>query len=238
MTIITQALAYGPNDQFEGLIAFDDAWSAPRPAVLVVHSALGRGLHEDEVAEDLARLGYVGFSLDLYGKDVRPADAEAAIALAMKHLAVPEEVAARRDAAVKAMLEHPASDAKRFAAIGFCLGGRVVLDLARSGSDAAGVVSLHGGLLPGPLPTVLPIKAKMLVLHGWDDPYVPPEQVLSFTKEMTEAGADWQVHAYGRTGHAFHDRHEPHTDVNIGFQPDAARRSWKSLSDFLAELFD
>jgi dienelactone hydrolase len=238
MTITKQALAYGPGDQFEGWVAFDESWSGPRPGVLIVHSALGRSLHEDEVAEDLAKLGYVGFSIDLYGKGVRPADAEDGIAMARKHLADPKGVAARRDAAVQALLEHPAVDPKRFAAIGFCLGGRVVLDLARSGSDVAGVVSLHGGLLPSPLPTVLPIRAKMLALHGWDDPYVPPEQVLSFAKEMTEAGADWQVHAYGRTGHAFHDHRDPHKEENVGYQPDAARRAWKSLSDFLAELFD
>jgi dienelactone hydrolase len=238
MTIKKQPLGYGPGGQFEGLIAFDDAWSGPRPGVLIVHSALGRSIHEDEVAEDLAKLGYVGFSIDLYGKGLLPSSAEEAIALALKHLADPQGAASRRDVAVKALLDHPATDPKRFAAIGFCLGGRIVLDLARSGSDVAGVVSLHGGLLPSPLPTVLPIRAKMLVLHGWDDPYVPPEQVLAFTKEMTETGADWQVHVYGRTGHAFHDHHEPHKEKNVGFQPDAARRAWKSLSDFLAELFN
>jgi dienelactone hydrolase len=237
MTIRTQPVAYGPGDQFEGLVAFDDAWSGPRPGVLVFHSALGRSLHEDEVVEDLARLGYVGFSVDLYGKGVRPSDTDEGIAIARKHLADPKGVASRRDAAVEALLDHPATDRKRFAAIGFCLGGRIVLDLARSGSDVAGVVSLHGGLLPTALPTMLPIRAKMLVLHGWDDPYIPPEQVLAFAKEMTEAGADWQIHAYGRTGHAFHDRHEPHKEEHIGYQPDAARRAWKSLSEFLAELF-
>jgi dienelactone hydrolase len=205
---------------------------------LVVHSALGRSLHEDEVAADLAELGYVGLSIDLYGKAARPSAPDEAIALARRHLADPKAFASRRDAAVNALLEHPAVDSKRFAAIGFCLGGRVVLDLARSGSDALGVVSLHRGLQPSPLPTVLPIRAKMLVLHGWDDPYVPLEQVLSFTKEMTAAGADWQFHAYGRTGHAFHDHREPIKEENIGYKPDAARRAWNSLTDFLAELFD
>jgi dienelactone hydrolase len=237
MAITTQVLPYGPDKQFEGLVAFDDTWAEPRPGVLIVHSALGRSIHEDEVAAELAKFGYVGFSIDLYGKGVVPADADAAIALAREHLADPARVAIRRDEAVKALLGHSMTDAKRFAAIGFCLGGRIVLDLARSGSDVAGVVSLHGGLLPTPLPTVLPIRAKMLVLHGWDDPYVPPEQVQAFTKEMTEARADWQLHIYGGTGHAFHDHHEPIKEENVGYQPDAARRAWTSLSDFLTELF-
>jgi dienelactone hydrolase len=124
------------------------------------------------------------------------------------------------------------------AAIGFCFGGQCVLDLARTGLDIAGVASFHGLFDPPGLPAN-PIKAKVVAYHGWDDPMVPPEAVVAFAKELTEAGADWQLHAYGHVGHGFTN---PNATKEIGipgveYDEGAARRSWQALEDFLAELF-
>jgi dienelactone hydrolase len=237
MAIRLETLAYdGPSGRLEGLIAHDDA-APPRPGVLIVHTALGRSVFEDEVAEALAREGYTALSADFYGPGKAPPSVDVAVETATRMVRGPGGVAALVEASLGAMRRHRATDPKRLAAMGYCLGGKAVLDLARAGGDVAGVISMHGGLNPAAAPAVKPIRARILVLHGWDDAYVTPDQVAPFAREMTEAGADWQIHAYGQTGHAFADPHEPHKAPGVGYNPVAARRSWKTLTDFLAELF-
>jgi dienelactone hydrolase len=238
MTVRLENVLYEADGvTFEGKFAFDDAATTPRPGVLIVHTALGLSQFEGEKAEALAAQGYTALAVDLYGKDVAIGSVDEGIAAARVLLSEPGRQALRMNLGLDVLRRHPATDAKRIAAIGYCLGGRAVLDLARAGADVAGVVSLHGGLIKGSAPTVTPIKPKILVLHGWNDPYVAVEHVTGFAAEMEEAGADWQLHAYGRTGHAFTNPHEPHVEENIGYQADSDRRSWKSLSDFLGELF-
>jgi dienelactone hydrolase len=237
MAIRLETLAYdGPSGRLEGLIAHDDA-APPRPGVLIVHTALGRSVFEDEVAEALAREGYTALSADFYGPGKAPPSVDVAVETATRMVRGPGGVAALVEASLGALRGHRATDPKRLAAMGYCLGGKAVLDLARAGGDVAGVISMHGGLNPAAAPAVKPIRARILVLHGWDDAYVTPDQVAPFAREMTEAGADWQIHAYGQTGHAFADPHEPHKAPGVGYNPVAARRSWKTLTDFLAELF-
>jgi dienelactone hydrolase len=236
LAINTETVVYeGPHGPLEGVMAFDDAASGRRPGVLIVHTALGRGVYETEVAEALARQGYAAFAADLYGQGILPGGVDDGIERARRVIADPEQKATH--ASLAALRRHPAVDPARIAAMGYCLGGKIVLDLARAGASVAGVISLHGGLNPAPWPSVTPIKPKVLVLHGWDDPYAPPEHVTALAKELTAAGADWQIHAYGQTGHAFTNRHEPHTDVGVAYSADADRRSWKTICDFLGELF-
>jgi dienelactone hydrolase len=129
-------------------------------------------------------------------------------------------------------------DSTRIAAMGFCFGGKCVLDLARTGEDIAGVASFHGLFDPPGLPAN-EISAKVVCYHGWDDPMVTPDAVVALAKELTEAGCDWQIHAYGHTAHGFTN---PNASVQIGipgveYQAAAARRSFASLYDFLGELF-
>ena len=125
----------------------------------------------------------------------------------------------------------------RIAAIGFCFGGMCVLDLARAGAKVAGVASFHG-LFDPPGLEPQPIGAKVVAYHGWDDPLVPPEAVVALGKELTEAGADWQIHAYGHTGHGFTNPQAHQTGIEgVAYQEAAARRSWASLDLFLDELF-
>lgn len=220
---------------FEGHMAWDDSVSGPRPAVLVSHAWGGRDDFSCQRAEDLAALGYVGFALDAYGKGVRGGSVEENQAL-MKPMLEDRALLRRRLAAALACVrEQPETDSSRVAAIGYCFGGLCVLDMARDGADLRGVVSFHGLLSAPDIPNGK-ISSKILVLHGHDDPMVPPEQVLTFEQEMTQAGADWQLHAYGHTQHSFTNPEANNPNLGAAYQPDAARRSWASMRAFLGEV--
>ena len=127
-------------------------------------------------------------------------------------------------------------DAARTAAIGFCFGGKCILDLARSGADIAGGVSFHGVYDAPPFANAT-ISARLLICHGWDDPIAPPESMVALAHELTAAGCDWQIHAYGRTGHAFTDKSANMPEKGLAYSPDADRRSFRATVDFLGDLF-
>jgi dienelactone hydrolase len=139
--------------------------------------------------------------------------------------------------ALRVARSQPEVDAGRLAAIGFCFGGLCVLDLARSGADVDGVVSFHGLVTPPGNTRGNRIQAKVLVLHGWDDPMARPEALLALGHELTAMQADWQIHAYGNAMHAFTNPAANDPDFGTVYQADADRRSWKSTRAFLAELF-
>jgi dienelactone hydrolase len=206
--------------------------------VLVVHDWKGIGPNTKKRVEMLARMGYVALAADIYGKGVRPADAKEAAATSGKYFKDRSLARARVLAGFQELARQPNVDPKRIAAIGYCFGGMEVLELARSGADLAGVVSFHG-ILENPTPAdAKNIKAKTLILHGADDPYVPDAQVKAFQDEMRAAGVDWQLVAYSGAVHAF-------TVVEAGNDPSkgaaynatADRRSWKAMEDFFAEIF-
>ena len=126
-------------------------------------------------------------------------------------------------------------DPTKVAAIGYCFGGLVVLDLARSGADVKGVVSFHGLLMDSKI-SEQGIKSKVLVLHGERDPMVPPVMVNEFQKEMTEAGADWQLHSYGNAYHSFTNKEANDPDLGTQYHEDADKRSWQSMMNFFSEI--
>ena len=135
----------------------------------------------------------------------------------------------------------PKTDMSRIAIVGYCFGGLCALDLARSGVTLRGAVSLHG-LLNAPNPVVKSqsesaVRPRVLVLHGYADPMVPPEQVLSFAREMTQGGFDWQMHMYGNCVHAFTNPHAQDANFGTVYNADADRRSWQAMSYFLQEVF-
>ncbi len=237
--VATRKIEYREGDTiFEGHMAWDDSTSEPRPAVLVSHAWGGRDDFSCERAEDLAALGYVGFALDVYGKGIRGGSVEENQALMTPMLEDRALLRRRLAAALACIREQSEVNARRIAAIGYCFGGLCVLDMARSGADLRGVVSFHG-LLSGPEGIAnRQINSKILVLHGHDDPMVPPDQVLTFEQEMTAAGADWQLHAYGHTQHSFTNPEANNPDLGAAYQPDAARRSWASMQAFLGEVLD
>ncbi|HEY6644757.1 dienelactone hydrolase family protein [Povalibacter sp.] len=220
----------------KGFLAWDDARPGPLPAVLISHAWGGRQEVFNQKARDLARLGYAVFALDMYGEGRTGTTVEECSAL-MQPLVADRALLSRRiNAALAAVGGLPQVDSRRIAAMGYCFGGLCVLDLARSGAKVRGVVSIHG-LLKAPAGVArAPIVAKVLVLHGHDDPMAPVEDVIGFEKEMTAANVDWQLHAYGRTKHAFTDPHANNPDLGLLYNPDAERRAYVSLLNFLEEV--
>ena len=213
------------------------AAAAPQPCVIIFPAVMGVTDLEIGFARRLADKGRAVLVADLFGTRFTPDDRNAAFA-AMSKLREDRGALRRRLAAVLENARDQAEvDASQVAAIGFCFGGQCALDLARSGADIAGVASFHG-LFDPPGLDPQPIKAKVAAYHGWEDPMVPPEAVLALAKELTEAGADWQVHAYGHVGHGFTNPHASQIGiVGVEYNAAAARRSWGALEDFLGELF-
>jgi dienelactone hydrolase len=238
MAIIENTIKYVDGDTvLEGFFAFDDAIQGQRPAVLVSHPWAGRSEFTENKARELAKLGYVGFALDMNGAGKLGQTDEECGALMRPFMENREMLQRRISAALANVRLLPWVDDKKIAAIGFCFGGLCVLDLARTGANVKGVVSFHGLLQAAANLENSKINAKVLVLHGNDDPLAPPEQVAAFQKEMTEARVDWQLHSYGNTVHAF--TNPLATDFAAGYQfsPNANRRAFQSMENFLAEIF-
>ena len=238
MTIKNRTVEYSDGDTvLEAYMAWDADGPERKPGVLVSHAWGGRGAFEDGKADRLAALGYVGFALDLYGKGRRGTSKEENQALMRPLLDDRVMLQRRMTLALDQLREQREADARRAAAMGFCFGGLCVLDLARTGADLRGVASFHG-LFGKPGNTEgNRIHAKVLVLHGWDDPMASPDQVLGLADELSAAGADWQIHAYGNTVHAFTNPAAADPDFGTVYNADADRRSWNSLAAFLAEIF-
>lgn len=221
----------------EGRIVWDDSLSGPRPGVLVSHAWGGRSEFEDGRADSLAALGYAALTLDLYGKGVRGSTPEENGALMQPFLDDRAMLQRRLLVSLETLRNQPEVDAGRIAAIGFCFGGLCVLDIARTGADIAGVVSIHGLFgAPGNVAGSA-IKARVLALHGWDDPMATPDDVNSLASELSAMGADWQIHAYGNTMHAFTNPAASDPDMGTVYDATADRRSAQAIANFLEELF-
>jgi dienelactone hydrolase len=239
MTIQRRTTVYdGPGGPFEGVFAWDDAVAGPRPGVLVVPNILGQKEEDNEKAEALAALGYAALACDVYGQGKRTTMGPDAAKYMNEMNADRALLRDRLQASLDALAAQDEVDTAKLAAIGFCFGGKCVLDMARSGLGILGGVSFHGVYDRPDYANVDPIAAKLLVCHGWDDPIAPPEAVVALAKELTDAHADWQIHAYGNAGHAFTDVSRKNADnPAIAFEPRADRRSWQAMQDFLAEVF-
>ncbi|MCY4211174.1 MAG: dienelactone hydrolase family protein [Gammaproteobacteria bacterium] len=221
----------------EGFLACDDAEQGERPAVMVVHAWGGRSQFECDKARALAELGYVGFAADLYGKGVLGASVEENASLIQPFLDDRAKLQSRLTTALATLSSQPEVDESQVAAIGYCFGGLCVLDLARIGTDIKGVASFHG-LFRAPGNTAgTRITAKVLALHGHEDPMVPVDAVVALEQELTQAGADWQIHVYGNTLHAFTNPDANNPDLGAIYNKRAEQRSWQTLLNFLEELF-
>jgi dienelactone hydrolase len=222
----------------EGRLSWDDCHEYPRPGVLVCHTIAGRGPLEETKADRLVELGYVALALDMYGAGRQARTPEENRALMDGQLADRGSMQRRLLCALRTLRDQPEVDVARVAAIGFCFGGLCALDLARTGAELAGVVSFHG-LFSAPGNTAgNRIRARILALHGWDDPMATPDAVNSLAAELSAMGADWQLHAYGNTMHAFTNPAANDTERGTVYDPTADRRSWQAMSNFLEELFD
>ncbi|QBR83313.1 hypothetical protein E3983_02400 [Legionella israelensis] len=220
-----------------GFLAYDDSHRKKRPAILVIHDWSGRNEFACKKAEMLADMGYVGFAVDMFGEARLGETLDEKKGLMQPLINDRALLRERIQAALDTVREIPEVDSQQIAAIGFCFGGLCALDLARSGASIQGVVSFHGLLnKPENLKTET-IKAKVLALHGYDDPMGKPEQVNEFCNEMTQAKADWQVHMYGHTQHAFTNPKANDKDLGTVYDAVAEKRSMQSMRNFLAEIF-
>ena len=242
MTIVRQTIVYdGPGGPFEGVIAHDDEVEAARPGVLVVPNVLGQKEADNRKAEALAGLGYIGFACDVFGQGRRTTRQSSDPAQYMNELNADRALLRDRlGASLGALQGFDRVNPAKTAGVGFCFGGKAVLDMARAGLDVLGVVSFHGVYDRPDYANVAPIRARVLVCHGWDDPLGPPEAVVALGRELTDSGADWQIHAYGGAGHAFTDLElegKPPLRPGVAYEEKADRRGWQAMKDFLAELF-
>ncbi|PCD01940.1 carboxymethylenebutenolidase [Sphingomonas spermidinifaciens] len=238
MAIQRRELVYdGPGGPFEGVLAFDPDAGEARPGVLIVPNVLGQKEADNLVAERLAALGYVGLAADVFGQGKRTTRESPDPARYMNQLNADRPLLRDRlHASLAALKAQPEVDPARTAAIGYCFGGKCVLDLARSGADLRAVVSFHGIFDRPSYANVTPIAPRILVCHGWADPLAPPESAAALTAELTEGGARWQLHAYGHAGHGFTDRSmQGSTRPGFGYDADADASSWAAMQRLLAE---
>jgi len=234
-----QPLAYQDGAvRLAGYVARPAAVQGKVPGVLIIHQWMGVSGHERMEADRLAELGYVAVAADIYGEGVRPKDMKEAAAQATLYKTDRALYRRRIMAGLEALKAQAGVDPARLAVIGFCFGGTGALEAARAGMPVLGVVSFHGGLDAAPDPAAGPIKAKVLVCHGADDPNAPPKVVAEFHDEMRKAKADYTWIAYGGAVHAFTQK-EAGNDPSKGaaYQEAAARRSWQHMKDFFAEIF-
>ncbi len=232
----TKKVEYKSGDlTFEGFLAFDTKFKGKRPGVMVVHNWMGVSSETESKVTELAKLGYVAFAGDIYGKGIRPADAKEAGALATKYKSDIKLLRERALLAVDELKKQKNVDDKKIFVTGYCFGGTTAIEVARSGAEVAGVVSFHGGLTPSSDDKA--IKGKVLVLHGAVDPYVPQKDIDGFLKGMNEAKVDYQMISYANAVHSFTEK-AAGSDNSKGaaYNELADKRSWIAMREFLSEL--
>ncbi len=232
--IKTGNIEYGSDGKtYEGFYAFDKSVSGKMPGVIVVHDWTGVGEFTKEKCIQLAELGYYAFAADIYGKGIRPSNPEDAGKQA--GLYKNDRTLTRKiiNLAYEELKKQSEVDAGKIAVMGYCFGGMVSLELARSGADIKGAVSFHGNLdTPSPQ-DAKNIKGKILILHGGDDPFVSQSQVEAFEKEMRDSGTDWQINIYGGAVHSFtNPKAGNDNSKGVAYNESADKRSWQAMKSF------
>lgn len=236
MAYQTKEVSYSVNGlNHIGFMAYDDTLVQPKPGILICHDWTGRNQLAEDKAIELAKLGYVGFALDMYGNGQKGETNEQKMALMMPMMEDRSLLQARVLAAFDTLKQQRQVDDQNIMAMGYCFGGLCVLDLARSGVNVSKVVSFHGLLDAPRRKTAVKIKAKVLALHGYDDPMVPHAMIDEFANEMSAANVDWQLIAYGNTLHAFTNPLAADPALGTVYSAEADRRSWQAALDFFAE---
>ncbi|MFA5959993.1 MAG: dienelactone hydrolase family protein [Tatlockia sp.] len=236
--ICTEEIIY--NDQgtlCHGFLAYDSTGASPRPTVMVAPDWGGRGVAACNKAVQLASMGYVGFAIDMYGEAKLGKDKVERRALMTPFRENRDALKARVLAAFDTVAQLPQVNSNQIAALGYCFGGLCVLDLARAGVNLKGAISFHGVLGAPLVQEQYSIQAKILILHGYDDPLVLPEEVNQFALEMTQKKVDWQIHLYGQTAHSFTDPTANDAEMGLHYNALADKRSWQSTVLFLQEIF-
>ncbi|MCC6543748.1 MAG: dienelactone hydrolase family protein [Nitrospirae bacterium] len=241
-TLQTREIDYSSNGQaLKGYLAYDNNIKGKRPGVLVVHEWWGNNEYTRKRARMLAELGYTAFALDMYGDGKQATHPNEAGKFAEEVRRNKDEAEKRFMAALNLLRAQKTVNPDQIAAIGYCFGGGVVLQMARMGVDLDGVVSFHGSLSTDTPAEPGVVKARVLVLHGADDSFVTPEQVDQFKKEMQRAGVDYRFVAYPGAMHAFTnpeaDSYGKKFNIPLKYDPEADRQSWIEMKSFFKSLF-
>lgn len=234
MITVTEHRYDDGTTNFVGQLAVDESSDDPRPGVLIAPAFGGLRDFEIEKARQLAELGYAALAIDYYGEGRKTTDSDQAFAWMQALDQDRPLLTDRMNCALAALKSIPQVDAGRTAGIGYCFGGKAVLDLARSGADTKAVVPLHAILDAPDLPP-RPIAASILVLHGWDDPLAKPDAVIALGQELTRHCKDWQILGFGGTGHSFTNPAANSPESGIVYNARADTRSWSAMTAFLAE---
>lgn len=222
----------------EGLIVRKANLQLPAPVVVVCHHWSGRDALMDQRAEEVAQLGYIALAADLYGNHRTSQDREVCASMMNPFMAGRAMLRERLRATVSAAARMPGADGRKIVVMGFCFGGLCALDAARAGlPGVVGVASFHGLFTPPELGAQKPINARVLALHGFDDPLAPPDALRKFTVELNDAKARWEIDAYGQTVHAFTNPAANDKAAGMAFDPVICARSFARLEGFLKECF-
>jgi dienelactone hydrolase len=237
--VVTQPVAYTHDDvSLEGYLAYDDAVTGKVPGILVVHEWWGLNDYARGRAEKLAKMGYVAFALDMYGKGKATEHPDEAAAWMKEVNGNMDLWQKRATAGLEILKKQPRVDTNKLAAIGYCFGGATVQILAYSGADLKGIVSFHGSLIPPSAEQAGQTKAKILICHGAQDPMNKPEALTTYTNAMNASAIDWQMIVYGGTRHSFTNPDADKRGMDaLAYNPAADRRSWQHMTFFFDELF-
>ena len=224
-----------------GYLAYNADQEGRRPGILVVHEWWGQNDYARKRARMLAEMGYIALAVDMYGGGRQARHPDEAGEFAKSVMSSMETARKRFEAALQALKNHPATDSSRIAAIGYCFGGAVVLNMARSGVDLEGVVSFHGSLAGATSAAPGRFKGRILVCHGADDPLVSQEELDAFRREMTDADVDYTLIIYPGATHSFTN---PDADalaqkfgLPLGYNASADEQSWAAMTQFFEEIF-
>jgi dienelactone hydrolase len=226
---------YDDKTLLQGYLVYDE--KDKKPVVIIFHDWTGNNSFAQHKAKAMMELGYAGFAVDMYGKGILGDTVEEKSDLIRPFLENRSLLRQRALAAYETVKKLSEVDTNRIAAIGFCFGGMCALDLARTGVDLRGVVSFHGFFNSPQGVSKEKINAKILALHGYQDPMVSQDEVIMFEKEMTENNVDWQIHIFGYAKHAFMNPAANDAKLGTVYHEPTSKRAWLEMKNFFAEIF-
>jgi len=236
--IITETIEYQDgHGQYEGLLVYPENAAGKLPCVLICPTVWGKTSMEERAATELANMGYVALVVDVYGKGFDASTREAAFDRMAEYNADRGFLLSRMQLVYETAKRLSQVDETKIAGIGYCFGGKCVLDLARSGLHFSGAVSFHGVINAPDFNHDQEVATPLLVLHGWDDPLATPEDVLALSQELTHKKADWELVAYGHTGHAFMKPEASDEAGGYFYHAEVADKAWKRMAEFLTCQF-
>lgn len=236
--ITTEKVEYQDSElSYEGMLAYNAKNEEKVPVIMIAHAYGGQSKFEENIAIEIAKLGYIGFAIDIYGKGIRAKSPDEALQLMGTLNSNRSLLLDRMKTSLNVCKSLKLVDKKNIGAIGYCFGGKCVLDLARSGEKIKGVVSFHGVYDAPKFQKNNTIETPVLVLHGWDDPLAKPNNVIELTQELTKKEADWELNAYGHTGHSFTNPNANAPERGMFYQQEADRKSWNRMVAFFKNKF-